>query len=904
MPKKYSNSDFELNASLQERHIVYVPTGWFVNVTSELQSAICTEFKLIQNQTNSLTHIDTGLRAFKPYDYKLCVQNTFSTVCTDDFYSRQTQATQPFNFTHFRYEILCDDTVALFWNYPLHINGVMQYFKLFKDEKEIHRSLNLTYIDMNGLRAYELYKYEIEACNQVGCVKNKKTALSISTKEKKPELFGITGVSRTHESVSLTWKLPLKPNGLIQKFVLIVKEICLEVPIYFDFDSNLTKINISINELKLPIKSMFFAEQSLHSKYEDYNVVISGLRPYSTYSLNVYVCNGAGCIQSSHRGIHNAISNATSGYIQVTTLDYRLEGFQKPIIYIIDHRTVDIVWQEPEEINGNLVEFKVYRNNELLGVLDMTQDLNASSSLFSYKLGFFAFRDAKLSAGSFYSYKIQASNEHFSLLTRAVIAQMPPTTFLIDCGGSKTKNKAYSNQSASEAGVDTDSSLLSLFDGVLDMKFAVASASQVKIAYDFSEWQRFILCLSKSSYSNSILNKSALDVVSVFSIKILLQSNINGLQSLDFPYPSKDDTDLVFKKVQFMLSGLMPYSNYSIRISFSALYPKIQVLTTGPIFLRTWEQAPCCLFKSPLVIRNVFSQYMTIKWSTAHFNTNGFISNFTIIRYQLKENGCVKFDFDLLRNSSFLDLSEQVSNKFEISLNLKNANKSRFFFDETHDEFVYIDSDSVLANNFSFFIYKIVAYNVAGKLESEWSQPIVSWQFRPSSPPYDLRIVSAHSTGFRLKFKQPARFNGLLSYYTVKLVPFAKKTSKENSKEVVLQIEAKQICQEETTSSLLDVHVSGLESFQSYKISVRAVNQIGVHSEESEEIVGNTLESSPEYLQPLNGKSIECFDTKICISFKFVDPGSLNGQLLNINLYQIVNDSYSMRTKPMSNSFE
>jgi hypothetical protein len=632
----------------------------------------------------------------------------------------------------------------------------------------------------------------------------------------------------------------------------------------------------------------------LFTKNETFNLTIYDLKPYTSYSVRLSACNQAGCVEASNRGLRRIktklqlFKNKT--YFEIKTMDYHLAGFHKPIIYIINHRTVEVVWQEPEESNGNLVEYKVYRNNELAAVLNLKEDDNSTQYMFTYKLGFYIFRDTQLNSGAIYSYKIQASTEHYSLLTQAVSVQMPPTTFLIDC---KRTRVNVSQSRFSENKDSTNAAGLSLFDGILKVNFTVASPTQVRIAYDFSQWKQFILCLSKSSYSNAMLNKSALDVVSVFSIKILLQSNLNGLQSLDFPYPSTDDTDLLVNKVQFMLSGLLGFSNYSIRISLSALYPNTQVLTTKAIYLRTNEQKPCCKFRQPIVIRNSFARHFAVKWSNHDFEPNGVLTRFKIYRYQLKSHGCVEFGFNWINNVSFF-LESAVTTLTQIDINLASTNNSNFFYDETNQEYAYIDSDTVLQHAFSHYIYKIFAYNSFGKIESLWSEPEIAWQYMPPTPPYDLKITEAHATGFRLKFKQPSRFNGILAYYLIKLVPFVQKTAEKVGKEVLLSIRPMQSCQtfldfssNEVEPPLIDVHVSGLESFQSYRITVRALNQVGVSSEESEEIVGNTLESSPEYLPRIYAKSIECLNSKVCITFKFEDAARLNGQLISINLYQI-----------------
>jgi hypothetical protein len=249
IPKRYTNTMQEFNETLTGLQVLYEPNQCYFNVTHELESKICDEFELIRNQTG-MKYTDNTLLAYKPYDYKLCVRNSHAVTCSAEIYSRQTQPTKPFEFVNFNYKIECQDTVTLSWNYPLQLNGVLTNFKLYRDGVEISRSLNLTFTDINGVRPYEVYKYELEVCNQVGCVRNSKKLL-VCTTSQMPELFGIHAVYKTHESIGISWRLPLKPFGILEKFVVEIKEICLELPIYFDFSSNSTSLNLSQSDLRM-----------------------------------------------------------------------------------------------------------------------------------------------------------------------------------------------------------------------------------------------------------------------------------------------------------------------------------------------------------------------------------------------------------------------------------------------------------------------------------------------------------------------------------------------------------------------------------------------------------------------------------------------------------------------------
>ena len=49
-------------------------------------------------------------------------------------------------------------------------------------------------------------------------------------------------------------------------------------------------------------------------------------------------------------------------------------------------------------------------------------------------------------------------------------------------------------------------------------------------------------------------------------------------------------------------------------------------------------------------------------------------------------------------------------------------------------------------------------------LRSPWSEPGLSWQLKAPTPPLDLKINEAHAPGFKLKFKEPVKFNGKFRY--------------------------------------------------------------------------------------------------------------------------------------------
>ena len=82
--------------------------------------------------------------------------------------------------------------------------------------------------------------------------------------------------------------------------------------------------------------------------------------------------------------------------------------------------------------------------------------------------------------------------------------------------------------------------------------------------------------------------------------------------------------------------------------------------------------------------------------------------------------------------------------------------------------------------------------------------------------------------------------------------------------------------------------ISGLRSFKSYKIAMTATNQAGLTSNDSEEVVANTMESSPFDLKFLSAKAVEINNNKtLGIHFEFEEPAYLNGVITSFNLYAL-----------------
>ena len=716
----------------------------FASFFSNYEST-CENYELKFNKTSEFTYEDHNLISFNSYEYKLCVANTFDKTCNSKVVNVKTNMSLPSNFSYFNYEILGNSHIYLYWNSPLKLNGKFVSYILYRNEKEIYSGTNNFFNDeTREIQPYKIYKYEIQFCNEVGCIFNEKTLL-ISTLDRLPEQLETVYYNITNASIVLTFKYPFKPNGLIERCVLNVKELEAEILIRFDFETD--KIS-QVVSAKQTVSEVNLSASTIFNKKIAYTVSLIDLIASTEYSVKLMCCNKAGCVRMPS-------SLSRYDFTTITTSDFFVFNLKTPVVYVIDDSTTEIVWQEPVTKLKTSIQYKLTRNNVEIAHLNQSNLRN--------QLGFLSYTDSNLTKNSFFSYKLQATSNNYAETTPSVLVQTSPAKFDYNCNSGGFSHN-YSNITIYNAQL--------LLLNVLFVNFTVKSSNQIAIEYRSDEWKSFISCISRLNYQSTDLNDTLQLDKSAFSIKILLENNANGLQSLDFPYPAANSPNYLNTSVtviKYFLTGLSAFSNYSLRISFSSNYPTRQILTTNAIYLQTFEDAPCCTLKPPTVVKHPFSRTFSVRWSLPD-SSNGMITHFILVRSKLKGRGCFKIKSSEINSEN---IEKQI--RYELfPLEEEKNPRDSFLYDTTNGEFIYKDTDSVLLESFAYFSYKVIAVNSKGSLESEWCQPLHSWQLlKPSSPPLDLKITEAYSTGFKLKFKEPEHFNGILSFYTVKIKELA-----------------------------------------------------------------------------------------------------------------------------------
>lgn len=120
----------------------------------------CSKFDQIITTTNLFLN-DTGLIPDESYNYKLCVNNSFSTECNKRLFKVRTLKSLPQGFGFFSYKML-NDRIVFIWNEPIHFNGKIERYIVLRDGNEVYNGLALFYVEKKSiLEDYQAYKYEV-----------------------------------------------------------------------------------------------------------------------------------------------------------------------------------------------------------------------------------------------------------------------------------------------------------------------------------------------------------------------------------------------------------------------------------------------------------------------------------------------------------------------------------------------------------------------------------------------------------------------------------------------------------------------------------------------------------------------------------------------------------------------
>ena len=301
----------------------------------------------VDGSTSDLKFVDTTVKPFTKYRYKIRTINSQGKVDSEWIYVTTPQAA-PDGVHKVNVTSMTDTKVHLSWLSPSTPNGIVNYYNIFRNGSRIDTISSHEYTDISGLQPSTFYSYQIEACTAGGCTMG--PVETVKTLETAPgEISPPSFSDITPTSVVAHWQAPRSPNGVVSKYKLY--EATQRVPLF----------------------------EGVSLEYK-----VSGLQVYTRYSFRVAACTSRGC---------------TSSVVSfVTTSEDTPEQLAKPDLYVIGPTAIDIRWSKPEKPNG-VIRFYIVKR---------TLQQNAVSVVYNGTDR--RFTDRTVNPGTSYGYSVEAHN--------------------------------------------------------------------------------------------------------------------------------------------------------------------------------------------------------------------------------------------------------------------------------------------------------------------------------------------------------------------------------------------------------------------------------------------------------------------------------------------------------------
>nr|XP_054587843.1 usherin [Nothobranchius furzeri] len=284
---------------------------------------------------------------------------------------------------------------------------------------------------------------------------------------------------------------------------------------------------------------------------------------------------------------------------------------------------------------------------------------------------------------------------------------------------------------------------------------------------------------------------------------------------------------------QSFVTGLQPFTSYHIRVQ--ACQNEGCGVGNG-VYVRTLEAAPEGL--QPPEVKAVGPNIVEVHWSPPK-NPNGLITSYQVYRRPL------------------------------------GTEEELLVFIWSNGLLEFVDASPKL-QPFSYFQYKIHAFNSKGSIRSQWTS-IQTLQGKPQdmAPP---DVISSGAYSVHLKWGEPAQPNGFITLYKLVYVKHQQDPTFNSATVTALTVKG----------SVLEATLYGLEPFNLYSLRVEAVNEAGSVSSPWVDI--RTLEASPAGLANF---TVEHREQGRALLLSWDEPRSPNGVITMYNLYSEGNLEFS-----------
>ena len=351
--------------------------------------------------THTKVYVDTGLVAYTDYSYVITVCTAGG--CTGSAATvARTGETAPHFMAAPTVTTLNSSAIAVAWTKPQVTNGMIRIYHLKVDNNSVYSGVGYTYT-VSNLVPYQAYSFAMTACTFGGCTISK-SVIGRPDEATPAEMLPPTLQLTRSNIIEVSWKVPLKPNGIVIQYELrrdgtqIFTTITAHT--YTDFDvmagqlytyrvtaynskgsveSPAARIRTSASapvDLAPPslqavsstsVRATWTVPTNPNGKIYNYtlyvdNVVVfsrlqlttlvNGLKHWTLYSFRVQACTSSGCV--------------TSDSAQIRTLEDPPLGLDQPKLLAYAnsvgvHKGVQVQWTAPIQPNGVILHYEVYR---------------------------------------------------------------------------------------------------------------------------------------------------------------------------------------------------------------------------------------------------------------------------------------------------------------------------------------------------------------------------------------------------------------------------------------------------------------------------------------------------------------------------------------------------------------
>lgn len=263
-------------------------------------------------------------------------------------------------------------SLSITWSEPAQPNGVIILYELRRNGSLVFSGTETNFVE-GQLSPNQVYVYTIQAYTSIGGGDESAPSMATRTPPDTPEGVSPPTLFATGPtSIFANWSEPSSPNGVIQRYVLLVDGLSVHDAIGFQFE-------------------------------------VMGLSPFMSYSFQLMVCT---------------TTCASTEFVIAVTSEAAPQGQLAPTLNEISPRSVSVSWSSPTTPNGIIMRYEVERRLITSSSSSLTFVLVFSGSALS-----FTDSDASLRPDTSYEYRISAINSVGSTtsnISSITLSEAPP----------------------------------------------------------------------------------------------------------------------------------------------------------------------------------------------------------------------------------------------------------------------------------------------------------------------------------------------------------------------------------------------------------------------------------------------------------------------------------------------